>query len=135
MIAHKQTQCSQCGNILSGKQRKFCSLPCKKRFHYRANRNPYNNKIYAAMRIRAAERKQKLIGILGGACQKCGYKKSLRALCFHHKDPKDKKLRLDSRTIGNRKWETVLIEAKKCELLCANCHMELHEQEVYENNY
>lgn len=59
----------------------------------------------------------------GGKCQKCGYDKYLGALEFHHMDPSQKDF-----TIGNRnfKLEECIKEAKKCILLCSNCHKELH---------
>ena len=36
-------------------------------------------------------RKQILVDMLGGKCENCGYKKSLRALSFHHVNPPQKK--------------------------------------------
>lgn len=72
-------------------------------------------------------RKLQAIAYLGGSCCKCGYNKSPRALSFHHKDPKTKSFGVS----GNhcRSWEQVKKELDKCELLCANCHAELHETE------
>lgn len=62
----------------------------------------------------------------GGKCQKCGYAKCLSALHFHHRDPNTKDF-----SIGGshcRKWELVRAELDKCELICANCHAEVHEE-------
>lgn len=54
---------------------------------------------------------------------KCGYKKCLRALEFHHKDAASKEFHLSA--LGYTcKWERLLEEAKKCNLLCSNCHRE-----------
>ena len=62
----------------------------------------------------------------GGKCILCGYKKSQRALSFHHLNPKEKDFDLSSRGL-TRSWERIKKEIDKCVLLCANCHMEIHE--------
>lgn len=62
-----------------------------------------------------------------GKCEKCGYNKSTRALTFHHIREEDKKFSLDSRNILSQKWENILKELDKCQLLCFNCHMEHHQ--------
>ena len=71
--------------------------------------------------------KSKLIQILGGNCQKCGYNKSEKALDFHHLNQKTKKFAISDRlSVRNElKWQEIIEEVKKCELLCANCHREL----------
>jgi hypothetical protein len=70
--------------------------------------------------------KKKLVELFGGKCSKCGYDRSLRALGFHHRDPKTKRFTLSLKS--RIKWDDVVEEAKKCDLLCANCHMELEEE-------
>lgn len=65
--------------------------------------------------------KRRLVEALGGKCIRCGYSKCLAALEFHHPGGKD--LALGG---FGRKYETLLEEALKCELLCANCHREIH---------
>ena len=71
-------------------------------------------------------RKEVLVKMLGGKCSRCGYKKSLAALSFHHIDPKTKSFDISHN--GQHTWEEVLLEARKCRLLCLNCHMELNDQ-------
>ena len=123
-IARRQIHhCVVCKNPLSGRQTKYCCKKCKGADHYDTNQS------YTSLRKRALKRKQQLVDLLGGKCKLCGYSKCLRALCFHHKDPKTKKFALDSRRIAGTRWSSVILEAKKCELLCSNCHMELHDQE------
>lgn len=34
------------------------------------------------------------------------------------------------RSVANRSWSTVLVEALKCELLCSNCHAETHRPDL-----
>ncbi|MBW4618770.1 MAG: HNH endonuclease [Cyanosarcina radialis HA8281-LM2] len=71
-------------------------------------------------KVRRYLAKQAAVKYLGGKCQRCGWSGSLPAYEFHHIDPSRKKF-----TIGNvshRKWELIVKELDKCELLCANCH-------------
>jgi len=56
----------------------------------------------------------------------CGYKKSHRALSFHHRDPALKDFGLSSKGL-TRSWEKIVKELDKCVLLCANCHAEVHD--------
>lgn len=62
----------------------------------------------------------------GGKCAICGYDKCSRALSFHHIDPKMKSFGIAVKGL-TRSWESIKKEIDKCILLCANCHMELHE--------
>ncbi len=59
----------------------------------------------------------------GGKCVVCGYDKYLGALHFHHLNPNEKDF-----TISNDRIKLVeaVEESKKCILLCANCHAEVH---------
>ena len=67
--------------------------------------------------------------LLGGKCKNCGLTDIL-CLEFHHKDPKLKKFTISDRiNVKNLKsitHEDTLEELKKCELLCANCHLKFH---------
>lgn len=67
----------------------------------------------------------KSINYLGGKCIICGYEKCTAALQFHHRNPEEKKFNINNSTC-NKAWKTIKEEIDKCDLLCANCHMELH---------
>lgn len=73
---------------------------------------------------REAARKKCVVNLLGGKCKKCGYNKCYRALTFHHRNRANKLFSLNRRTLADKNWDLVLTEVKKCDLLCANCHME-----------
>ena len=75
---------------------------------------------------RRSEAKRKLVAMKGGKCERCGYDKHINALSFHHRDP-SKKLHpvLGS---NNKSWAASVAEAEKCDLLCANCHIEVHAE-------
>jgi len=113
-------KCNNCQADLSGNQTKWCSVKCKQ--------NSANHKFqdYKSQQERGKSRKKDLIQMKGGGCEICGYNKSLAALSFHHLDPLRKSFQLDIRSLSNRKIESILDEASKCQLLCSNCHMEVH---------
>lgn len=62
----------------------------------------------------------------GNRCAICGYDKCSRALSFHHINPKNKDFDMSSKGL-TRSWEKLRQEIDKCVLLCANCHMEVHD--------
>ena len=71
----------------------------------------------------------KAIKYAGGQCVLCGYKKSSRALHFHHLDPDTKLFGISQKGI-TRAWKKVVQEIDKCILLCANCHAEVHDNKT-----
>jgi hypothetical protein len=77
-------------------------------------------------RVTAWRRKIKrlLVEEAGGACALCGYDRFAPALQFHHVDPTTKSFAL-SREGVTRSLARAREEARKCVLLCANCHAEV----------
>ena len=119
----RETNCIICKLKLSGKQKRFCSNKCKYQ-KYGAASN------YQAQRRRMIRRKFILVSEAGGKCQKCGYNKNIASLCFHHTDESKKEFTLDARTLSGLGMTTIRKEAKKCELLCHNCHNEHHNPDL-----
>jgi DNA-binding transcriptional ArsR family regulator len=68
--------------------------------------------------------KEILVEVAGGRCAICGYDRSPVALQFHHRDPTDKAFSIAHRGV-TRSLAAALDEARKCVLLCANCHAEV----------
>lgn len=68
--------------------------------------------------------KRQLVEEAGGKCVACGYSRCQQALQFHHLDPASKEFHLghqgQSRSLARSREE-----ARKCILLCANCHAEV----------
>ena len=97
------------------------SMPKEKRTY--ADRAEYMRKAVTKRRkkLREMAREYK-----GGKCEICGYRKCGRALSFHHINPKKKDFGLSSRGL-TRSWDRIQKEIDKCILICANCHMEVHE--------
>ena len=66
--------------------------------------------------------KRILVEEAGGACRLCGYSRCLAALEFHHVATADKQFNLSRRGV-TRSIERARAEARKCILLCSNCHV------------
>lgn len=69
-------------------------------------------------------RKTNLISLFHNKCCICGFDKFQEALEFHHVDPSQKELSLSSNVMVS--LERQINEAKKCILVCANCHRGIH---------
>jgi len=72
--------------------------------------------------------KQKLVEYKGGKCEICGYNKCINCLSFHHLDPKEKDFQISGTTLS---FERQKNEVDKCQLLCHNCHGEIHAAERF----
>ena len=68
--------------------------------------------------------KQILVGEAGGCCRLCGYDRCMAALEFHHLDPAAKQFGVAQNGMA-RSIERIRAEARKCILLCSNCHAEV----------
>lgn len=69
------------------------------------------------------ETKKRIIESMGGKCCKCGYSRCLASLNFHHLNPNEKEFTIGATFITEQK---MLDEAKKCIILCDNCHQIEH---------
>lgn len=91
------------------------------RGHYRCKRCSSE-----AVARRRRRMKQVLVAEAGGKCSLCGYRRSPRALHFHHLDPSQKRQEINARGVALA-LDTLRAEAQKCVLLCSNCHAEVEE--------
>ena len=57
-------------------------------------------------------------------CEECGYPDPI-VLHFHHKNPKTKSFTI-GQNVTAKSWKSILKEIKKCNVLCANCHLLHH---------
>jgi hypothetical protein len=115
-----EKSCLVCKAILTGRQTRFCSRRCKNGF----TNNKHQN--YVSQQQRGRERRQFLIQQKKGCCDLCGYRRNQAALAFHHLEPATKSFQIDLRNCSNTSMKMLLIEAEKCQLLCLNCHAEIH---------
>jgi predicted transcriptional regulator len=77
--------------------------------------------------IRTKVFKRMAVEYKGGKCERCNYSKYIGALDFHHTNPEEKDFnigKIRSKKLNKRVRE----ELDKCELLCSNCHREVHEE-------
>jgi hypothetical protein len=64
-----------------------------------------------------------VVAAAGGCCVVCGYSRLSSALQFHHVDPTLKVF--DVNPSSGKALAAYLEEARKCVLVCANCHVEI----------
>jgi hypothetical protein len=67
--------------------------------------------------------------MFGGMCKRCNYDRCLDALHFHHRNPSEKSIGV-SQAMQWGSQDLTIEEAKKCDLICANCHAEFHSKLV-----
>ncbi|HXD54018.1 MAG TPA: helix-turn-helix domain-containing protein [Solirubrobacteraceae bacterium] len=82
-----------------------------------------------AVSRRRRKMKRILVEEAGGACVRCGYSKTMRALHFHHVNPAEKLIELNAKGVA-LSLDTLRAEAQKCVLLCSNCHAEVEDGEA-----
>lgn len=100
-------KCTWCGKDLSPPKQRYCSKQCR------------NKGSVSSWRRRI---KRRAVEYKGSSCRRCGYDRCVAAMVFHH--PSGKTFRIsDGRA---RSWEKIKQELDACELLCLNCHAEVH---------
>jgi hypothetical protein len=103
--------CRVCGETRPALFYKKPQTECKKCFNRRrAKQNQRNRAV--------------VVQTLGGRCSICGYARCEAALELHHRDPSGKDPKY--RATKNSSIDVMLAEARKCVLVCSNCHRELH---------
>tara|TARA_R110000822_G_scaffold83122_4_gene196082 strand:+ start:93 stop:587 length:495 start_codon:yes stop_codon:yes gene_type:complete len=117
-------RCKACRTIASKKRYEEKKNDPAFKLKAKSYRQAYYETGYA--RDRRYELKRKFIEANGGECEVCGYDKCLGALDFHHRDPSQKGFLIAVSRIAVKNWDMYMEEAKKCALLCSNCHREEH---------
>ena len=77
------------------------------------------------------ETRREIIELCGGQCVNCGLEydgKNAAVFDFHHRDPSTKETSV-SAAINSKSKAVTIREAKKCDILCANCHRIHHHGE------
>lgn len=112
IIPNTRYECRTCGIKGEDHFYRLASYQCK---------NCWNKRTYKS----ATDKMTEYMNSRGGAkCQRCGYDRYTGALEFHHRNPTEKD------PSWNRGWkiDKLKIELDKCDILCANCHREVHAE-------
>jgi hypothetical protein len=148
----KELRCDACGKVFAAKQlidgkvrslygRRFClecspfgilntsarppgAMSADELFAHRRRRR--NAKTYRYQKKRRRQLKAQLVALRGSQCAVCKYSGPAAAFDFHHRDPTFKRFAI-STFYGP--WNALLVEAEKCDMLCANCHRLRHAAE------
>ncbi len=131
-------RCSDCGQVTSPSKKHQCaSVDLKGKRLCAVCRAPLRNIGYERWKTRCARCEKKrwrdkerdlrrsLKLSFGGRCSRCGYSRSQAALHFHHLKGRVKKTHRGSVTV-----QEVRDHPERFDLLCANCHIELHNPPV-----
>lgn len=119
--------CFDCSPFGSGNNKAVkCETIANEKKQARDRKHNYKEQYGKHQKALRLKRKQQLVEMFGGKCSKCGYNRSIKALDFHHRDRATKEFNLSSLGYTCR-WDRLVEEAKKCDLLCANCHREIED--------
>lgn len=77
-------------------------------------------------------KKVRAINYKGGRCSRCGDSR-VWVLVFHHRDPSAKENAITDMITRTRRWGEIKQELDKCDLVCENCHREIHANSSIEN--
>lgn len=80
-----------------------------------------------AVQKRRKEIRLRAIEYKGGHCDICGYNRCIEALEFHHLNPEKKDFGISEKGY-TRSWKAIKKELDLCQILCANCHREVHAE-------
>lgn len=105
------------------KPRGVLCIKCKE--NKRSNNQRYCRPcLYKYQMKRWIKRKIAAVAHLGGKCVRCGRGEHYLIFDFHHRDKEDKEF--DWPKLRKRRWDDVLKELGKCDLLCVICHRLTH---------
>lgn len=98
------------------------------RRHYDKNKEAVKKRARLWTKVNAAYNRKLLARYkLFVGCSNCGYKRCSAALEFHHLDGEDKDRSIGSMVTVGCSTSRIKAEARKCVVLCANCHREVHD--------
>lgn len=103
----------------------FCSKDCRERHLLEKSTTKEEKRDMHANNTTTRRHRWKIkaVELMGGCCLLCGYSKCLRSLTFHHQNPNEKDFSISS---FSGSWDKIAQELKKCILVCANCHGQIH---------
>lgn len=95
----------------------------QRQLYYKNNREIEKLRVNKSRRERV-KKNRLIIRNLKNACEICGEDRWY-CLDFHHKNKKNKEYNINE-MLYNFSINRILKEIKKCQVVCANCHREIH---------
>ncbi len=107
---------SQCKQCYVEKRKKIW-----KDHYHKYGSNYRENAVARNKRLKDKLRQRMLEYLSDKSCFVCG-NSDRRVLEFDHLDPTLKSFGISNAITSIMKWERILVEIEKCQILCANCH-------------
>lgn len=108
-------------------------MPYKDRDRQRQAQADWYQKVKAKRRIQCRNQQaainQKMAEYKSSLCCERCPENHPSCLHFHHRDQATKVVTISEAVRMRWKWEKIMEEIAKCEVLCANCHAKLHWQD------
>ena len=123
-IGTPQGKCKICRNKAESIRQKNPIVKERRKKRYQERGEKYKLLLNVQNKLRCFEKKKELIKYKGGKCERCGFRGHENCFDFHHIDPTEKDFTIKSSKGHN--LEKLKKEVDKCQLLCANCHREVH---------
>lgn len=79
--------------------------------------------------------KRRIVEAFGNKCGQCGQSFPDEVYDLHHINPEEKDFSLGGIRANSISWKRVVIELRKCVLLCANCHRMIEHNSVNLNKH
>lgn len=110
--------------IVSKENKRICEV-CNREYVYHRRKGHTLKRCNSCMtNYRRFKLRKRIYDYKGSKCEICGYDRYTEALTFHHRDPDKKEFNISGS--HSRSWESIKHELDKCNLLCLNCHAEIH---------
>lgn len=100
--------------------------------HYLRTKEKYKKTRNDSKRRIIAEIKRLQFALKKDPCLDCGVSYPPYVMQFDHREPSEKKFQISSKMYNP---ESISIEASKCDVVCANCHMERTHGKKFRERY
>lgn len=122
-VVYHSYLCNQCRS--SNRRKSYIYKPATSESEIRKAKES-QKKSAKKYRKNLLDRKIKLMKTIGQTCCKQCEFCDINCLAFHHRNPKEKKFSIARGFSRRMRFEKLLEEARKCDILCNNCHVTLH---------
>ncbi len=136
-LSSKTKNCEACAEAfhydIRHSHQKYCSKRCAARIWGRANRINNRDSVRAYVRSYLQVKREFINRAKSKPCLDCHIQYNPWQMQFDHRDPAKKKFGIGSGTVNS--IAALQAEIDKCDVVCANCHMErTHKQLLARDN-